>query len=250
MGGREADLHTTLARPLTAGGTDRERRLRREVTGGLALSVILAGFFLATLESVVAGVGVERLDAPVSRFVAAHRTVALIDVSRIVTDVGSPWVIVPVAALVVGLLIWRFRLREAALFVAISSGGGGLSALGLKYVVHRVRPPGALVHLSSFSFPSGHVVGTLALCAGVTWVLSRYGASRHVRLAAWTGSFLLTIAVGVSRIELEVHYTSDVIGGFALAAFWLAAAATLWAARDLSKLPGDDARVTIDTQTR
>src|SRR5438132_162342 len=41
---------------------------------------------------------------------------------------------------------------------------GDLSALGLKYVVRRVRPPGALVHLSSFSFPSGHVVGTLTLC--------------------------------------------------------------------------------------
>ena len=65
-----------------------------------------------------------------------------------------------------------------------------------------------------------------------------------------TGSFLLTIAVGVSRIELAVHYTSDVIGGFAVAGFWLAAAATLWAARDLSKLRGGGARVTIDTQTR
>ena len=181
---------------------------------------------------------------------AAHRTVALVDVSRFVTDIGSPWVTVPVAALVVAVLIWRFRWREAALFMAISSGGGDLSALGLKYVVHRVRPPGALVHLSSFSFPSGHVVGTLTLCAGVTWVLSQYGASRHVRLAAWTGSFLLTIAVGVSRIELAVHYTSDVIGGFALAGFWVAAAATLWAARDLSKLRGSAARLTIDPQTR
>ncbi|HKN50752.1 MAG TPA: phosphatase PAP2 family protein, partial [Actinomycetota bacterium] len=163
---------------------------------------------------------------------------------------GSPWVTVPVAALVVAALIWRFRWLEAALFMAISSAGGDLSALGLKYVVRRVRPPGALVHLSSFSFPSGHVVGTLILCAGVAWVLSRHGASRHVRLAAWTGSLLLTIAVGVSRIELAVHYTSDVIGGFALGGFWLAAAATLWAARDLSKLRGSAAPVTIDTQTR
>jgi len=198
----------------------------------------------------VAGVGIERLDAPVSRFVATHRTVALTNVSRIVTDLGSPWVTVPVAALVVAALIWRFRWLEAALFMAISSAGGDLSALGLKYVVRRVRPPGALVHLSSFSFPSGHVVGTLILCAGVAWVLSRHGASRHVRLAAWTGSLLLTIAVGVSRIELAVHYTSDVIGGFALGGFWLAAAATLWAARDLSKLRGSAAPVTIDTQTR
>ena len=198
----------------------------------------------------MAGLGIERIDAPISRFAAAHRTVALVDVSRIVTDIGSPWVTVPVAALVVAVLLWRFRWQEAALFMAISSGGGDLSALGLKYVVHRVRPPGALVHLSSFSFPSGHVVGTLTLCAGVTWVLSRHGASHHVRLVAWTGSFLLTIAVGVSRIELAVHYTSDVIGAFALAGFWLAAAATLWAARDLWKLRGSGARVTFDTQTR
>ena len=75
-------------------------------------------------------------------------------------------------------------------------------------------------------------------------------SSRHVRLAAWTGSFLLTVAVGMSRIVLAGHYTSDVIGGFPLGGFWLAAAATLWAARDLSKRRGSAARVTIETQTR
>jgi len=125
--------------------------------------------------------------------------------ARIVTDLGSrgsP----SRAALVVAVLIWRFRWLEAALFMAISSQAGTSPP---RPEVR--RPPGPasrrLVHLSSFSFPSGHLVGTLTLCAGVRG-LSRYGPAAT---SAWQrGRFVPAHHRGrVSRIELAVHYTSD-----------------------------------------
>jgi len=140
--------------------------------------------------------------------------------------------------------------RAAPVFLAVAVGGGDLSYVVLKHLVHRARPPGALVNLSTFSFPSGHTVGATTLYLGLAWIVSRRSTGRPARLTVWAGALLIAVAVGATRIVLGVHYASDVIGGFALGGFWLAASATLWAARDLSKRRGGAARVTIDTQTR
>jgi undecaprenyl-diphosphatase len=224
------------------------RRRRLGVTGGLLLAVVLAGFFVAALGSVVSGLGIQQLDAPASRFVVPYRTAGLVNLAKVVTALGSPGVTVAVAVAALVVLIWRFRRLEAAVFLAIAVAGGDLSYLVLKHLVHRARPPGALVHLSSFSFPSGHTVGAATLYFALAWIVSR----RHptVRVAAWAGALVVVAAVGATRIELGAHYASDVIGGFALGGFWVATAATAWAACELSRPRGSAARVTIDTQTR
>jgi len=100
----------------------------------------------------------------------------------------------PGAALVVAVLIcasagWKLR-----------SSWPSLRQAGTSPPRPEVRRPpgpasGALVHLSSFSFPSGHLVGTLTLCAGVAWVLSGMGQPPRPP-GNVDGSFLLTIAVG------------------------------------------------------
>ncbi|MEA2534085.1 MAG: superfamily, partial [Actinomycetota bacterium] len=64
------------------------------------------------------------------------------------------------------------------------------------------------------------------------------------------GALLIVVAVGATRIVLGVHYASDVIGGFALGAFWVVAAATVWGACELLRPRRTGGRVTIDTQTR
>jgi undecaprenyl-diphosphatase len=230
------------------GPGDPHQGLRLGVTGGLMLAVVLAGFFFA-LESVVSRVGIEDLDGPASRFVAAHQAAVLTNVARAVTILGSPgFTVGAVVAMVV--LIWRFHWLEAAVFLAIAVGGGDLSYVVLKHLVHRARPPGALVHLSTFSFPSGHTVGATTLYLGLAWIVSRRHAGRLLHLAVWVGALLIVVSVGATRVVLGVHYASDVIGGFALGGFWVVAAATVWGACERSRPRSSGARVTIDTQTR
>jgi membrane-associated phospholipid phosphatase len=226
------------------------QRQRLGITGGLLLAVVLAVFFLAALESVVSRLGIEQLDGPASRFVAAHQTAAPTNVAKAVTVLGSPGFTVAVAVVAMAVLIWRFQWIEAAVFLAIAVAGGNLSYVVLKHLVHRARPPGALVHLSTFSFPSGHTVGATTLFLGLAWIVSRLRASRPVCVAAWAGALVIVVAVGATRVVLGVHYASDVIGGFALGGFWVVAAATVWGARELSRPHRSAARVTIHTQTR
>lgn len=211
-----------------------QRRLRLAVTGGLMLTVVLAGLFLAALESVVSRVGIEQLDAPVSRFVAAHRSPTLVTAARVLTNLGSPGVTIALAVVAVAVLFWRLRWLEAAAFLAISVAGGDLSYFVLKHVVRRARPPGALVHISSYSFPSGHAVGAFTLFLGLAWVLSRGPVRRPAKLAGWAMATAIVVVVGLTRIVLGVHYTSDVIGGFAVGALWVAGLATAWGAWQLT----------------
>jgi undecaprenyl-diphosphatase len=103
-------------------------------------------------------------------------------------------------------------------------GGAGLLTIVLKNLIRRPRPVAAAEFLNgtTFSFPSGHALGSLvgygmlAYVVGSTWVDTRRG---RLRLAIAVA--VLVIAIGVSRLYLGVHYFSDVIAGYAVGVLWL-----------------------------
>jgi membrane protein DedA with SNARE-associated domain len=150
------------------------------------------------------------------------------DFSKVFTFLGSgvfTWALTAVCA---GLLAARRRWAEFGVLLA----GMTLSSIGIheiKDAVDRPRPDGGLASVSGSSFPSGHAThSVLYIWLAVTIVLRlRPGMARGAALV--TGGIVLTILVGLSRVYLNLHYLSDVSGGWALgaAAFSLCAAAGL-----------------------
>ncbi len=122
-----------------------------------------------------------------------------------------------------GLLLFPlagFAVAAAALFA--------FAALGmiLKHAFHRPRPTIIPRLASAFtsSFPSGHALdsavtyGTIALLAGRL-------ASLRLRRLIWgfaALAALLAIAIGVSRVYVDVHYPSDVLAGWLAGLMWIA----------------------------
>lgn len=87
-------------------------------------------------------------------------------------------------------------------------------------VIARSRPPARywLANPAGHSFPSRHTTyATLALGAGTR------GYPRPARQAAAA----LCLAVGISRVYLGIHWSTDVAAGWLLAASWLSAAEVL-----------------------
>ena len=135
-----------------------------------------------------------------------------------VSAIGYQWGVVPVdIALTAGLLIAR-RWREAT-FAGVSFAGSALLNMATKQFFQRDRPTlwESIAPEHTFSFPSGHAMGSATL-AMVVVLLCWHTRWRWLAVVV-AGSFALL--VGISRIYLGVHYPSDILGGFAAGIAWV-----------------------------
>ena len=74
-----------------------------------------------------------------------------------------------------------------------------------------------MVDASGSSFPSGHAAYS------IVWIALAVALSRAVprlagRAAVLTSAVLFAAAIGLTRVELRVHYLTDVLAGWALGA--------------------------------
>jgi len=138
------------------------------------------------------------------------------------------WMALACVAAVIAL--FSFRKRREAAFVAACGIAGGLLSTALKLAFQRTRPEataGYLIDLpSSFSFPSGHAMGS-ACVAGSLAIVAFALLRSPWRWLALIAAFFYIVGVGVSRVYLGVHFASDVLGG-QLASAAVVAAMTGW----------------------
>jgi membrane-associated phospholipid phosphatase len=115
--------------------------------------------------------------------------------------------------------------RRTALFMGMAGLGTLLLISTLKLLFHRARP--SVVYLidvpSSFSFPSGHAMGSMGVMASAVVVAYAIGTPRLLRRLVALLIGLYVVGVALSRVYFGVHYPSDVIGGQLGAAAWVSA---------------------------
>ena len=129
--------------------------------------------------------------------------------------------------LLIGVLVGvYFVLRRWWLHVvtwALATGAGGILVRLLKAHFERTRPihEHALTDSTGWSFPSGHASGAVLVYGMLSYLIIRHTPRPwHVPIALT--AILLVVFVGFSRVILQVHYFSDVLAGFSVAAAWLA----------------------------
>jgi len=123
---------------------------------------------------------------------------------------------------VVVRFVMRKWKREAWLF-ALTMIGAGLLNITLKLAFKRPRPV-PFFNLSppeTYSFPSGHSLTSAVFFGALAAILTARIESRRVRVAIWVVSTTMFLLIGLSRIYLGVHYTTDVIAGFVAALIWI-----------------------------
>jgi undecaprenyl-diphosphatase len=133
-----------------------------------------------------------------------------------VSILGNPEGLIPLI-LISSLLLWHYRRRWALALPLVMVGTGGLQLLS-KWAIDRPRP-----NLVAWGFPSGHVLSLVVFFGLVAYLLS---SSQLGRTWRWVGSgisFGVLLAVAFSRLYLDVHWLSDVFGGFTLGLAYLLA---------------------------
>lgn len=120
------------------------------------------------------------------------------------------------------VLIWLGWKREAILF-PITMVGAAILNTTLKLAFQRVRPvPFFDIQAPhSYSFPSGHALASFCFYGAVAVMLSVRITDRKLRFLSWATAAIIVSLIGLSRIYLGVHYTTDVFAGYAAALIWV-----------------------------
>jgi membrane-associated phospholipid phosphatase len=137
-----------------------------------------------------------------------------------ITALGNPEFVVPLVVLSVGWLWWKHRRLEAKIF-AIACLGASILNQELKLFFAKPRPElwTRLITENTFSFPSGHALGSLVLYGLLAYIL----AVQFPKFSRWIycGAVGLIAAIGLSRLYLGVHWPTDILAGYAVGFLWL-----------------------------
>jgi membrane-associated phospholipid phosphatase len=137
---------------------------------------------------------------------------------KVFCTVFGPWTFQVIAAVVAIVALVR-RERRTAVFLLFAVVLSGYVTEIAKDVAQRARPLTALTHEPSWSFPSGHALGTIAGALGLCAVLRI--ADVAWRRWAEVACAVIVVAVGVGRVMLNVHHPTDVLAGWLLGYLWV-----------------------------
>lgn len=163
-------------------------------------------------------------DEPILRFAHELARDGFDRVFLLFSQLGYHYGVVPFDIVLVVALTLRRRLREG-LFAGVAIIGSALLNLATKQVFARARPSlwESIAPESTYSFPSGHAMGSMTLAAVLVLLAWR------TRWRGWVALPALGFVamVGLSRVYLGVHYPSDILAGWAAALAWTVAAYAL-----------------------
>ncbi len=124
------------------------------------------------------------------------------------------------------MFIWMMlrNWKRDAWLLGITMIGAAILNTTLKLAFRRPRPVPFfnLLAPESYSFPSGHSLASFCFFGALATILTARINNRNIDLMTWTLSGTMVLLIGLSRIYLGVHYTTDVLAGFAAALIWIA----------------------------
>lgn len=124
--------------------------------------------------------------------------------------------------MVMWLLFKRRDFFAMGMFALAVAFGNELNKF-LKVLIGRERPSlEHLVHVKSLSFPSGHAMVSSILYIMIAFFLLREYRNPVARRVIVALSAAVVLLIGASRIILNVHYPTDILGGYAFGFLWSA----------------------------
>jgi undecaprenyl-diphosphatase len=192
------------------------------LTLGLVIAVAVAVFATLAEEALVAG-EMATFDVAFARALHDERSAGWQRTFSVVSWFGTREVLATATVAVAMVLLFRHQMLLAFGWAAAQAGGGLLNRV-LKEIFERTRPEFAdpMLAASSWSFPSGHAMGTFIFCGVGCYVLLRGIRSWTTAAVVVTMSASWSVVMAFSRLYLGVHYASDVVAGLVAGVAWVA----------------------------
>lgn len=172
--------------------------------------------FLAILEDIL-GKEIVKIDEIGYKLISTHLIKDTITpIAKIITQLGSAIFLIILSIIIlilnkkIGLLVW-INLFSSTILNQI-----------LKYVIQRPRPTEfRLIDEIGYSFPSGHSMVSAAFYGFLIYLIYKKVKNNSLKILLIISLSITIFLIGISRIYLGVHYTSDVISGFLISITYL-----------------------------
>lgn len=181
----------------------------------LVLSILFLIIFLAVLFNVN---NFQLIDNSINSFFSSLNNNFLIQFSKAIAWIFEP-VIVVIYALIISLMLFIKKYKKDSVIFAVSMLAGGCFMYLIKEIVQRTRPENALILESSSSFPSGHALISLIFFSFFIYLALNNLKSKTYKTIIPIILIIFILFVGLSRLVLNVHFFSDVLGGWFLGLF-------------------------------
>jgi undecaprenyl-diphosphatase len=158
------------------------------------------------------------LDMLINQRVVEYGNEWIIYISNIVSDVGGVISMIIISVLSIVIFIYRGRWRSMAIILLTVSSSSVFFTL-MKDFFMRGRPANAIIDLYDPSFPSGHATMAAAFFFAIIYLSMPKIRSWIRRELLLVLCVIIVLAIGASRILLNVHWFSDVVAGWALGLF-------------------------------
>ena len=162
---------------------------------------------------------IEKLDIFGYNIISEHLiTERVTPVAKIITQFGGAMILTSIAI----ILLILIKDRKIGILIWINLIISTLLNQILKHIVQRPRPiEFRIIDESGYSFPSGHSMVSTAFYGFLIYLIYKNVKNKYLRNSLMIILSILIILIGISRIYLGVHYTSDVIAGFLISISYL-----------------------------
>ena len=129
------------------------------------------------------------------------------------------WIILVAIAFVVAVFLYFHKGKTEFFYFVLILAVGEIAKDLMKLIVGRERPLLQLVSETGFSFPSGHSTFAIVLFSTIIYFYKNSIKNKTKKIIFIIANIFAILLIGFSRIYLNVHWFTDVIGGYALGLF-------------------------------
>lgn len=186
-----------------------------------SFAILCLALFIRLTFSVATSGSVQTFDESILKWVETLRTPFWNATMLDITALGGLALTVVLGLLAV-IIFLLARDPAAAIHLILTAAGGFYISLSTKSIIARARPSiiPQLIHVSGFSYPSGHAVTSSAIYITMAILGCRHFKPIKTRIALLFLAGIMIALISFSRIYLGVHYPSDTISGALVGLAW------------------------------
>jgi undecaprenyl-diphosphatase len=188
----------------------------------LAVSIVLLLSFYSTF--LLARDGRPEIDHAINELVDSAQNSLIIAIAEAMAYIFDPIVLAGIG-MIAAIYLWLKKEKKKSITLAITIFITAISLKIMKSFFALERPLNMLVSETGYAFPSGHSAMIIVLLG--TLIAMCYKKIRHKKLAIIL-SAVFSLIIGLSRIFLNVHWLTDILGGYLFGAFMISLAALIY----------------------